>query len=82
MVSAHPELLQCFRSEQDLPTICWIRPLRGIPVEVPVDNSPLGVVQCDAGCQLERKVDVLLRGSVPGNGEQEGRCQVVIHTPV
>ncbi|AWO95547.1 Hypothetical protein SMAX5B_003943 [Scophthalmus maximus] len=59
------------RSEQDLPTICWIRPLRGIPVEVPVDNSPLGVVQCDAGCQLERKVDVLLRGSVPGNGEQE-----------
>lgn len=52
-------------------------------MEVPVENSPLGVVQCEAGGQLEKKVDVLLTGCVPGNQGregQEGMCQFVIFT--
>ncbi|XP_044200977.1 cilia- and flagella-associated protein 47-like isoform X2 [Thunnus albacares] len=61
------------RSAQELSTICWIYPLRGIPMEVPVENSPLGVFQCEVGCQLEKKVDVLLTGCVPGNQGQEGQ---------
>ncbi|XP_033472251.2 cilia- and flagella-associated protein 47-like [Epinephelus lanceolatus] len=60
------------RSKQELSTICWIYPIRGIPMEVPVENSPLGVVHCEAGCQLERKVDVLLTGCVPGNQDRKG----------
>ncbi|KAK5875138.1 hypothetical protein CesoFtcFv8_027655 [Champsocephalus esox] len=55
------------RSEQESSTICWIYPLRGIPMDLPVENSPLGVLRCEAGCQLERKLDVLLTGYVPGN---------------
>ncbi len=49
-------------------------------MEVPVENSPLGVARCEAGCQLERKVDILLTGYVPGNQDrkgQEGECQLV-----
>ncbi|KAM9334135.1 cilia and flagella-associated protein 47-like [Symphorus nematophorus] len=61
------------RSEQELSTIFWIYPLRGIPMEVPAENSPLGVVHCEAGCQLERKVDVLLTGYVPGNQDRKGQ---------
>ncbi|XP_045909360.1 cilia- and flagella-associated protein 47-like isoform X3 [Micropterus dolomieu] len=61
------------RSEQELSTICWIYPLCGIPTEVPVENSPLGVVCCEAGCQLERKVDVLLTGCVPGTQVRKGQ---------
>ncbi|XP_039998194.1 cilia- and flagella-associated protein 47-like [Xiphias gladius] len=61
------------RSKRDLSTICWIYPLRGIPMEVPVESSPLGVVQCEAGCQLEKKVDVLLSGCVPGNRDRKGQ---------
>ncbi|XP_070786864.1 cilia- and flagella-associated protein 47-like [Enoplosus armatus] len=61
------------RSEQELSTICWIYPLCGIPMEVPVENSPLGVVYCEAGCQLERTVDVLLTGCVPGNQDWKGQ---------
>ncbi|XP_044044267.1 cilia- and flagella-associated protein 47-like isoform X3 [Siniperca chuatsi] len=61
------------RSEQELSSICWIYPLCGIPMEVPVENSPLGVVFCEAGCQLERKVDVLLTGCVPGNQDRKGQ---------
>eukprot|EP00064_Thunnus_orientalis_P009032 superscaffoldBa00001118_g9055 len=61
------------RSAQELSTICWIYPLRGIPMEVPVENSPLGVFHCEVGCQLEKKVDVLLTGCVPGNQGQEGQ---------
>ncbi len=52
-------------------------------MEVPVENSSLGVVFCEAGCQLERKVDVLLTGCVPGNQDrkgQEGVGQFVIFT--
>ncbi|XP_041638088.1 cilia- and flagella-associated protein 47-like isoform X2 [Cheilinus undulatus] len=61
------------RSEQELSTICWIYPLRGIPVEAPVEESPLGVIRCEAGCQLEKKVDVLLTGCVPGNQDRKGQ---------
>ncbi|XP_070711754.1 cilia- and flagella-associated protein 47-like [Pempheris klunzingeri] len=61
------------RSEQELSTICWIYPLRGIPMEVPVENSPLGVVHCEVGCQLERDVDILLTGFVPGNQDRKGQ---------
>lgn len=52
-------------------------------MEVPVENSPLGVVQCEAGCQLEKKVDVLLSECVEQNQGQkglEGVCQLVIFT--
>ncbi|KAM3585737.1 uncharacterized protein V6R79_025810 [Siganus canaliculatus] len=61
------------RSEQELSAICWIYPLRGIPVEGSVENTPLGVIQCEAGCQLEKKVDVLLTGYVQGNQDRKGR---------
>uniref|UniRef100_UPI0037E78C74 cilia and flagella-associated protein 47-like n=1 Tax=Semicossyphus pulcher TaxID=241346 RepID=UPI0037E78C74 len=61
------------RSEKELSTICWIYPLRGIPMEAPVENSELGVLRCAAGCQLERKVDVPLAGCAPGNQDQEGQ---------
>ncbi|XP_061554921.1 cilia- and flagella-associated protein 47-like [Phycodurus eques] len=54
------------RGRKKLSTICWIYPLCGIPVSPPVDNSPLCVVQCEAGCQLEKKFDVQLTGYVPG----------------
>lgn len=50
---------------------------------MPLENSPLGVVHCEAGFQLERKVDILLTGCVPGNQDrkgQEGVCQFVIIT--
>ncbi|XP_051283893.1 cilia- and flagella-associated protein 47-like isoform X2 [Dicentrarchus labrax] len=60
-------------SEQELSTICLIYPLRGIPMEMPVENSPLGLICCEAGCQLERKVDILLTGCVPGNQEWTGQ---------
>lgn len=52
-------------------------------MEDPVENSPLGVIHCEAGCQLERKMDVLLTGCVLGNEDrkgQEGVCQFVIFT--
>lgn len=58
--------------------ICWIYPLRGIPMEMPVKNSPHGAIQCEAGCQLEKKVDILLSGCVLENQDrkrQEGVCQ-------
>ncbi|XP_071320696.1 cilia- and flagella-associated protein 47-like isoform X2 [Trachinotus anak] len=66
-------IINNMRSEQELSTICWIYPLCGIPMEVPVENSPLGVVQCEVGCQLEKKVDVLLSGCVPGNQDRKGQ---------
>ncbi|XP_061692741.1 cilia and flagella-associated protein 47-like isoform X2 [Syngnathoides biaculeatus] len=56
------------RGRKKLSTICWIYPLYGIPVSTPVDNSPLCVVQCEAGCQLEKKFDVQLTGFVPRTG--------------
>ncbi|XP_034533198.1 cilia- and flagella-associated protein 47-like isoform X2 [Notolabrus celidotus] len=61
------------RSEQESSTICWIYPLRGISVDTPVENSPLGVLFCEAGCQLEKKVDVQISGCVPGNQDRGGR---------
>lgn len=69
-----------FRPEQELPSICWIYPVCGIPLEgeVPFESSPLGVVHCEAGCQLEKKVDIQLTGCVPGNQDrkgQDGGCQ-------
>lgn len=45
---------------------------------MPFESSPLGVVHCEAGCQLERKVDIQLTGCVPGNQDrkgQDGVCQ-------
>ncbi|XP_074483047.1 cilia and flagella-associated protein 47-like isoform X1 [Sebastes fasciatus] len=61
------------RSKQEPSTICWIYPLCGIPTEAPVESSPLGVLHCEAGCQLERKVDVTLSGCVPGNRDRKGQ---------
>ncbi|XP_055022788.1 cilia- and flagella-associated protein 47, partial [Boleophthalmus pectinirostris] len=63
--SAHSQ-----RSAQDLSTICWIYPLCGIPTEVPVESPPLGLIRCEAGCQLEKKVDVLLAGCVLGKKDK------------
>ncbi|TMS11667.1 Cilia- and flagella-associated protein 47 [Larimichthys crocea] len=42
-------------------------------MEVPVENSPLGAVYCEVGCQLEKKVDILLTGCVPGNQYRKGQ---------
>ncbi|XP_072305824.1 cilia- and flagella-associated protein 47-like [Eucyclogobius newberryi] len=67
------------RSDQDWSTICWIYPLFGIATEVPVVSPPLGLIQCEEGCQLEKKVDVLLAGCVLGNQEvikEDFLCEV------
>ncbi|XP_029931399.1 cilia- and flagella-associated protein 47-like [Myripristis murdjan] len=60
------------RSEQELPTIRWVYPLRGIPMEASSGPSELGVFQCEAGCLLEEKVEVELIGCVPGNQDSTG----------
>nr|XP_046237666.1 cilia- and flagella-associated protein 47-like [Scatophagus argus] len=60
------------KSEQDLST-CWIYPLRGIPVEVPVEDSQLGMVRCEVGCQLERTMDIVLTGCFLGNQDWTGQ---------
>nr|XP_057907492.1 cilia and flagella-associated protein 47-like isoform X2 [Doryrhamphus excisus] len=60
------------RSGQKLSTICWIYPLCGIPVKTFDDNSPLCVLQCEAGCQLEKTLDVLLTGCMPGVQSSSG----------
>ncbi|MEQ2181581.1 hypothetical protein GOODEAATRI_013061, partial [Goodea atripinnis] len=57
------------RSREELLPMSWIYPLCGVPVEAPFENSPLAVLQCEVGCQLERTVDVKLTGYVPGNEE-------------
>ncbi|XP_057679008.1 cilia- and flagella-associated protein 47-like isoform X2 [Corythoichthys intestinalis] len=54
------------RARKKLSTISWIYPLHGIPVSVPADISQLCVLQCEAGCQLEKKLDVHLTGYRPG----------------
>ncbi|XP_026157201.1 cilia- and flagella-associated protein 47-like isoform X2 [Mastacembelus armatus] len=65
--------LDNIRPEQELSAICWIYPLCGIPKEKPVENSPLGTLQCEAGCQLEKKMEVLLSGCVLGNQHRKGQ---------
>ncbi|KAM9328460.1 cilia- and flagella-associated protein 47-like [Pholidichthys leucotaenia] len=68
------------RSEHEL-SICWMYPLCGVPMEDEI--SLLGLVQCEAGCQLEKKVDVLLTGYVPGNEDRkEQEVSVRIQTIV
>ncbi|KAF3706395.1 Cilia- and flagella-associated protein 47 [Channa argus] len=57
---------------EELQAIRWIYPLRGISVEMPIENSQLGMVQCEAGCQLEKKVDVLLTRYVLRNQDCNG----------
>ncbi|XP_051799231.1 cilia- and flagella-associated protein 47 isoform X2 [Acanthochromis polyacanthus] len=64
---------QLGKSEQDLSAICWIYPLCRRATEVPAENSSLTVVECEAGCQLQKKVDVLLTGCLPGNQDQRGQ---------
>ena len=51
-------------------------------MEVPVENSPLGPLHCEAGCQLETKVDVLLTGCMLGNQKWEGQKGVCQFFPV
>ncbi|XP_028275748.1 cilia- and flagella-associated protein 47-like [Parambassis ranga] len=63
----------CFRPEQESSAICWIHPLCGIPTEVPVGGSLLGVVRCEVGCRSEKKVDVQLSGCVPGTKDRTGQ---------
>lgn len=63
------------------PELRWIYPLYGIPLEAPVEASALGVLLCGAGSQLERQMDVLLTGCVPGNQDcrgQEGERRFVM----
>ncbi|XP_014853532.1 PREDICTED: cilia- and flagella-associated protein 47 [Poecilia mexicana] len=60
-------------SSEELLDISWIYPLRGIPVETPIESSPHTVLQCEVGGQLESTVDVQLTGYVPGNQEQRGQ---------
>ncbi|XP_055360929.1 cilia- and flagella-associated protein 47-like isoform X3 [Betta splendens] len=57
------------RLDQEVSDICWIYPLCGIPMEMPA-NSMLGEIQCEAGCQLEKKIEVPL-GCVLGNQNQK-----------
>lgn len=50
-------------------------------MEKPVESSPHDVVQCEAGWQLEKKVDVLLSGCVMGSQDrkgEEGVCHYVM----
>ncbi|XP_077461697.1 cilia- and flagella-associated protein 47-like isoform X1 [Stigmatopora argus] len=54
------------RARKKLSTLCWTYPIFGIPVRVLMDNLPLCVLQCEAGCQQEKKLDVQLSGYVPG----------------
>uniref|UniRef100_A0A096M8R3 MSP domain-containing protein n=1 Tax=Poecilia formosa TaxID=48698 RepID=A0A096M8R3_POEFO len=61
------------KSSEELLDISWIYPLRGIPVETPIESSPHTVLQCEVGGQLESTVDVQLTGYVPGNQEQRGQ---------
>uniref|UniRef100_A0AAQ5ZD21 Calponin-homology (CH) domain-containing protein n=1 Tax=Amphiprion ocellaris TaxID=80972 RepID=A0AAQ5ZD21_AMPOC len=61
------------RSEQELWPICWIYPLCGKAMEAPAEISSLTVVECEVGCQLQKKVDVLLTGCLPGNQDQRGQ---------
>ncbi|XP_069579420.1 cilia- and flagella-associated protein 47-like [Brachyistius frenatus] len=61
------------RSETEPATICWVYPLRGNPLEAPAEDRPLGVLQCEAGCRLEKELDVLLAGYAPGNEDRRGR---------
>ncbi|XP_026220063.1 cilia- and flagella-associated protein 47 isoform X2 [Anabas testudineus] len=61
------------RSEEELSDICWTYPLRGIPMETRVESLPPDVIQCEAGWQLEKKVDVMLSGCVVGNKDRKGQ---------
>lgn len=64
-----------------MPTIRWVYPLRGIPMEASSGPSELGVFQCEAGCLLEERVEVELIGCLPGNQDstgEEGVGQCVI----
>lgn len=50
-------------------------------METRVESLPPDVIQCEAGWQLEKKVDVMLSGCVVGNKDrkgQEGVCQFVM----
>ncbi|XP_054915148.1 cilia- and flagella-associated protein 47-like [Poeciliopsis prolifica] len=60
-------------SSEELLHISWLYPLRGIPVEAPIESSPHAVLQCEVGGQLESTVDVQLTGYVPGNRELRGQ---------
>ncbi|XP_035984268.1 cilia- and flagella-associated protein 47 isoform X2 [Fundulus heteroclitus] len=53
------------RSGEEPFHISWVYPLCGFPLE----KSPLVVLQCEVGFQLERSVDVQLPASVPENKE-------------
>lgn len=54
-------------------TVGWVYPIIGIPLAAPPEDSTLGVVQCEAGSQLEKKIDLLLTGCLPGNRDLSGR---------
>ncbi|KAM6893513.1 cilia and flagella-associated protein 47-like [Xenentodon cancila] len=56
------------RLEEELPNMCWIYSICGIPIEGPAENFPLDVVQCEAGGQLEKDVDVYLTGHTLDQG--------------
>ncbi|XP_061833957.1 cilia- and flagella-associated protein 47-like [Nerophis lumbriciformis] len=63
------------RPLQKLSTICWIYPLCGFPVKEADDSSALCMLQCEVGCQTEKKLDVLLTGFSPVLVE-DFRCEV------
>lgn len=67
-----------FRAKEDLSTIQWVYPVFGIPLEAPLKELTLGVVQCEVGSQLEKKVDLKLTGCVPGNRDQSKQEGVLI----
>lgn len=67
-----------FRSKEEMWTVGWVYPLIGIPLAAPPEESTLGVVQCEAGSQLEKKMDLLLTGCLSGNQDHSGRDSVFI----
>lgn len=67
-----------FRAKEELSTIQWVYPVFGIPLEAPLKELTLGVVQCEVGSRLEKKVDLLLTGCVPGNRDQRRQEGVLI----
>lgn len=54
-------------------TVSWVYPIIGIPLVAPLEDRTLGVVQCEAGSQLEKKIDLLLTGCLAGNQDLSGR---------
>lgn len=59
-------------------TVVWVYPIIGIPHAAPLEDCTLGVLQCEAGSRLEKKIDLLLTGCLAGNQDLSGCKSVFI----